>query len=63
MKVPLSWLKEFVEIARTPDEVAHLLTFAGLEVEDGAVEAEGFRVAQGEREGPHRHGARKPAPA
>ena len=33
MKVPLSWLKEYVEISCPPHELAHLLTFAGLEVE------------------------------
>ena len=33
MKVPLSWLKEYVEISLDPHEIAHLLTFAGLEVE------------------------------
>ena len=33
MKVSLNWLKEFVEIDRTPAEVAEMLTMAGLEVE------------------------------
>src|SRR3989338_3687973 len=34
MKVPLSWLKDFVKITLTPEELAYRLTFAGLEVED-----------------------------
>ncbi|MBI2440375.1 MAG: phenylalanine--tRNA ligase subunit beta, partial [Lentisphaerae bacterium] len=32
MKVPLSWLKEFVAFAAAPEELAERLTFAGLEV-------------------------------
>ena len=47
MKVPLSWLKEFVEIVRPPHELAHLLTFAGLEVE--AMEYIGLPQPQQER--------------
>jgi len=34
MRVPLSWLKDFVEITLTPEELARKLTFAGLEVEE-----------------------------
>ncbi len=34
MKVPLSWLKDFVEITLPIDELAHRLTMAGLEVEE-----------------------------
>ncbi len=34
MKVPLSWLKEFVDIHLPLDELAHRLTMAGLEVEE-----------------------------
>jgi phenylalanyl-tRNA synthetase beta chain len=34
MRVPLSWLKDFVQITLTPEELADQLTFAGLEVED-----------------------------
>lgn len=34
MKVPLSWLKEFVEISLPIDELAYKLTLAGLEVEE-----------------------------
>jgi phenylalanyl-tRNA synthetase beta chain len=33
MRVPLSWLKEYVEITQSPQELAHTLTMAGLEVE------------------------------
>src|SRR5258707_6174614 len=34
MKVPLSWLRDFVAITLTPEELAYKLTFGGLEVED-----------------------------
>lgn len=34
MRVPLTWLRDFVAITDTPDELAARLTFAGLEVED-----------------------------
>src|SRR5512135_1070208 len=33
MKVSLEWLKEFVDVAASPEEVAHRLTMAGLEIE------------------------------
>ena len=33
MKVPLSWLKEYVDITVPPEELAYTLTMAGLEVE------------------------------
>ncbi len=33
LRVPLSWLKEYVEIMKTPEELAQTLTMAGLEVE------------------------------
>ncbi len=33
MRVPLEWLKEFVEIRMKPEKLAHLLTMSGLEVE------------------------------
>ena len=33
MKVPLSWLKDYVDIDLTPKELASLLTFSGTEVE------------------------------
>lgn len=34
MKVPISWLKDFVEIELPVDELAHRLTMAGLEVDE-----------------------------
>src|SRR5579885_1837338 len=34
MKLPLSWLKEFVQITADPDEISHRLSVAGLEVEN-----------------------------
>lgn len=33
MRAPLSWLREYVEITVTPEELAHRLTLAGIEVE------------------------------
>ena len=39
MRIPLSWLREFVEITLPPEELAHRLTMAGLEA--GAVERVG----------------------
>ena len=33
MKLPLSWLKEYVEIDLSLEQLARLLTMAGLEVE------------------------------
>jgi len=43
MRVPYEWLKEFVDISATPDQVAERLTMIGLEVE-GAVSVEGDTV-------------------
>src|SRR5579875_684836 len=34
MKLPLSWLKEFVPITAEPAEISHRLSVAGLEVEN-----------------------------
>ncbi len=34
MKAPLSWLKDFVDITLSPEELAHKLTFGGMEVEE-----------------------------
>ena len=34
MKVPLSWIKDFVDITLPVEELAHRLTMAGLEVEE-----------------------------
>jgi phenylalanyl-tRNA synthetase beta chain len=33
MRVPLSWLKDYIAITMSPEELAHALTMAGLEVE------------------------------
>lgn len=34
MKVPLSWLSEFVDLTLTPEELAERMTFAGLELSE-----------------------------
>ena len=34
MKLPLSWIREYVDVELEPAELAHRLTMAGLEVED-----------------------------
>ena len=36
MKVPLSWLRAYVDVAMSAEELAHRLTMAGVEV--GGVE-------------------------
>src|SRR6476646_2070304 len=33
MKVPMKWLREFVDVDLTPKELAHRMTMAGLEAE------------------------------
>ncbi|MDW8290638.1 MAG: phenylalanine--tRNA ligase subunit beta [Armatimonadota bacterium] len=33
MRVPIEWLKEYVQVQASPEELAHRLTMAGLEVE------------------------------
>jgi phenylalanyl-tRNA synthetase beta chain len=33
MKISLNWLKEYVDIQESPEEIAHILTMTGLEVE------------------------------
>ena len=33
MKISLNWLKEYIKITETPEEIAHILTMTGLEVE------------------------------
>lgn len=33
MKISLNWLKEYIEISESPEEIAHILTMTGLEVE------------------------------
>ena len=44
MKIPISWLREYVEIEDEISELAHSLTMAGLEV--GSVE---YRRSLGSR--------------
>ncbi len=34
MLVPLSWLKQYIQIDLSPKQIAHLLTMAGVEVAD-----------------------------
>ena len=34
MRISLSWLQELVDISMSAEELAHLLTMAGFEVED-----------------------------
>ncbi len=34
MKIPLSWIKDFVDLDETPEAIAYALTFGGLEVEE-----------------------------
>src|SRR5688572_29526958 len=43
MLIPLSWLKENVDVSESPEALAHRLTMAGLEVEE-VREAEGDAV-------------------
>ncbi len=33
MKISLNWLKQYIDITETPDQLAHILTMTGLEVE------------------------------
>jgi phenylalanyl-tRNA synthetase beta chain len=33
MKISLNWLKDYIEIKESPEEIAHMLTMTGLEVE------------------------------
>jgi len=52
MRVPLSWLKEYVDFDLAPEELAKRLTFAGLEVE--AIEYIGLAPQNGHIDGlPH----------
>ncbi len=46
MKFTLDWLKEFVDFTGTPEDLAQLLTMAGLEVESVTALSEGGTVAQ-----------------
>ncbi len=47
MKLPLSWLKEYVDIDISINQLAHLLTMLGLEIEE--VHLVGLPMPQGER--------------
>lgn len=49
MKIPLSWLKDFVEIYLTPEELAYKLTFSGMEVEE--IEYVGLAPVEGNIDG------------
>jgi phenylalanyl-tRNA synthetase beta chain len=53
MRIPLSWLREYVEIKISPEELAERLTFAGLEVEQmeyiGIARPEHLHMAHPER--------------
>jgi len=33
MRISLNWLKEYIDIDQTPEEISHMLTMAGIEVE------------------------------
>jgi phenylalanyl-tRNA synthetase beta chain len=33
MRIPLSWIKEYIQLDKTPDEIAQILTMAGIEVD------------------------------
>ncbi len=56
MKVPLSWLKEFVAIDVTPEALAERLTFAGLEIEGLARVGSDFKdIVVGEIVSVNRH--------
>ena len=47
MKVPLSWLKDYVDITVAPDDLAHRLTMAGTEVDSIESTAEWNNVVVG----------------
>ena len=32
MQIPLSWIKQYVEFQETPENIAHLMTMAGVEI-------------------------------
>ena len=49
MKAPLSWIKKFVDIKLPIEELAHLMTMAGLEVEE--INYVGLPLPQGKTPG------------
>ena len=55
MKVPLSWLKEYVDITVSPEELAHRLTMAGTEVEKIEKTADWDNVVVGQVRGVNPH--------
>jgi len=55
MIISLEWLKEFVDIKETPDELASLLTEVGLEAEPTSVPTELFGVVIGKVETAEKH--------
>lgn len=54
MKLPVSWIKEYVDIDLSINQLAHLLTMLGLEVEE--VKIIGLPMPQGERPATRYHG-------
>jgi phenylalanyl-tRNA synthetase beta chain len=54
MKLPVSWIKEYVDIDLSTNQLAHLLTMLGLEVEE--VKLVGLPMPQGERPATRYHG-------
>ena len=52
MKVPITWLREFVDIELPIPELAHRLTLAGLEVEE--IRFVGLPLPEGKNRGPYR---------
>ncbi len=58
MLVPLSWIKDYVDVKKDPDELAHELTMAGLETNNlgsGIPEVEGVVTARIEKIEKHPH--------
>src|SRR5918997_4667908 len=58
MRVPLSWLKEFVDLVLSPEELAERLTLAGLEV--AAIDYVGVEAPVGSAWAPDLGGASAP---
>ena len=65
MRVPLTWLKEFVDITMSPAELAYRLTVAGIEVSKieyvGVAPAGPSPSDRDRTSGPRRHTGRGPA--
>ncbi len=59
MRVPLSWLKEFVDVTVPPEELAEQLTLAGLEV--ASIDYVGVEAPPGSTWGPDLSAAAPPA--